>query len=161
MYNYEYSFSTFSTYFLRTKCLLTFMVGPISPPGIEKSVGRIVHFCILCALEVALLLYRSMPACMASIMTVSGFLRTSSKVSDFDPCSLHQSIVSCANLDLGSNVSLSIWKVRRSLYVKHFFYQNGQTSAFSVTRHERNFLLSPMRTTLERQGSSFFTWIAC
>jgi len=142
MYNYEYSFSTFSTYFLRTKCLLTFMVGPISPPGIEKSVGRIVHFCILCALEVALLLYRSMPACMASIMTVSGFLRTSSRVSDFDPCSLHQSIVSCANLDLGSNVSLSI-------------------SAFSVTRHERNFLLSPMRTTLERQGSSFFTWIAC
>ena len=115
MYNYEYSFSTFSTYFLRTKCLLTFMVGPISPPGIEKSVGRIVHFWIFCALDVALLLYLSMPAWMASIMTVSGFLRTSSRVSDFEPCSLHQSMVSWANFDLGSRVSLSIWKYKTKL----------------------------------------------
>ena len=86
------------------------MVGPISPPGIEKSVGRIVHFWIFCALDVALLLYLSMPAWMASIMTVSGFLRTSSRVSDFEPCSLHHSMVSCANFDFGSSVSLSIWE---------------------------------------------------
>jgi hypothetical protein len=33
------------------------MVGPISPPGMEKSVGRMIHFCIRCAFDVALLLY--------------------------------------------------------------------------------------------------------
>ena len=37
--------------------LCTFMVGPISPPGIEKSAGSIIHFWIRCAFEVALLLY--------------------------------------------------------------------------------------------------------
>ena len=37
--------------------MCTFMVGPISPPGIEKSAGSIIHFWIRCALEVALLLY--------------------------------------------------------------------------------------------------------
>jgi hypothetical protein len=33
------------------------MVGPISPPGMEKSVGRMIHFCIRWAFDVALLLY--------------------------------------------------------------------------------------------------------
>ena len=37
--------------------MCTFMVGPISPPGIEKSAGSIIHFWIRCAFEVALLLY--------------------------------------------------------------------------------------------------------
>ena len=136
------------------------MVGPISPPGIEKSVGRIVHFCIFCALDVARLLYLSIPAWMASIMTVSGFLRTSSRVSDFEPCSLHHSMVSCANFDFGSRVSLSIWKYE-TLF-SQFIIKSLLTSAFSVTRQDRNFRLSPMRTTLDRHGNSFLTWrVAC
>jgi hypothetical protein len=41
----------------KTKNIVTFMVGPISPPGMEKSVGNRIHFWIRWALEVAFLLY--------------------------------------------------------------------------------------------------------
>ena len=148
--------STLSEYFFITKCLLTFIVGPISPPGIEKSVGRIVHFCIFCAFEFALLLYRSMPAWMASITMVSGPRSTSSRVSAFDPCSLHQSCVSRSSLDFGSRVSLSTLELV-CFYLLYIFTR--LTSTLRVTRQERNFLWSPIRTTWDRQGSSFFTWI--
>jgi hypothetical protein len=42
---------------IRNKRNDTFMVGPISPPGMEKSVGRMIHFCIRWAFDVALRLY--------------------------------------------------------------------------------------------------------
>jgi hypothetical protein len=42
---------------IKNKLNDTFMVGPISPPGMEKSVGRMIHFCIRWAFDVALLLY--------------------------------------------------------------------------------------------------------
>lgn len=47
-----------SSYFFDTTLRLTFSVGPSSPVGIEKSLGRIANFWIRCAFDVACLLAR-------------------------------------------------------------------------------------------------------
>ena len=96
-------------YILTTCCLFTFMVGPISPPGMLKSRGMIIHFWIFCALLTASLFAASIPAWIPRITSGSGS-RTSWTVLALLPTDLELKIFSliwfriillaCTNLEL-------------------------------------------------------------
>lgn len=77
---------------------------PSSPPKIEKSRGKIVHFWMIAACDTALALALSIPACMA-LLTISSFPgNISSTVVAWLPIDLHQYLASCVNSFVGAPV---------------------------------------------------------
>ena len=123
------------SYFLLKANLLSLRVGPSSPVGRLISRGKIVHFWTLEALEIATLLALSIPACMPFKTAASGPLKISVTLFALLPTERHHSIVSGRRSSVGMSLLLL------------------STTTLNVMKHERNFLLSPIKITFERQGS--------
>ena len=126
------------SYFLLNANRLSLRVGPSSPVGKLTSKGRIVHFWTNDALDMALLLALSMPACIAFRMLASGPDRISVTFVELLPTDRHHSMVSGVRSFVGISLLLL------------------STTTFKVKKQERNFRLSPIKMQLEMHGNISF-----
>ena len=111
---------------------------PSSPPGMEKSAGRMDHFCIFCARDMARSLARSMPACKAFSTFSSRRFKMSDIVVAELPMDLHHAMPDGLSLSVGSIVSVSMIVCKRELTLTHdYFYKwctlNGNVHCYKVS----------------------------
>lgn len=101
----------FSDTYVRKTCH-----APSSPPGTEKSFGKMDHFWIFWAFDTDWLFALSIPFWMAFNIAVSLALRIYDTVVAFEPMEWHQSSAPWVRLSDGSKVSgfITVWSKKEN-----------------------------------------------